>query len=66
MYSWRLILAPPDVLGYVAAHEVAHLKEMNHSCAFWDLVNTLLPGFETSRQWLRENSAELHRYRFRN
>ncbi|MEM6577265.1 MAG: SprT family zinc-dependent metalloprotease [Pseudomonadota bacterium] len=65
MYSWRLILAPPDVLNYVAAHEVAHLKEMNHSAAFWSTVEKLFPDYDAPRRWLRENGAELHRYRFR-
>lgn len=65
MYSWRLILAPPDVLDYVAAHEVAHLKEMNHSSAFWTTVSELLPQYEVPRTWLRNNGAGLHRYRFR-
>lgn len=65
MYSWRLILAPPDVLNYVAAHEVAHLREMNHSPAFWSTVAALLPAYDAPRRWLRENGAELHRYRFR-
>jgi predicted metal-dependent hydrolase len=64
MYSWRLILAPPEVLRYVAAHEVAHLKEMNHSAAFWSCVEQLHGPYHTPRQWLRDNGAELHRYRF--
>ncbi len=64
MYSWRLILAPEDVLDYVAAHEVAHLAEMNHSPAFWATVARLLPGYAAPRRWLRENGAALHRYRF--
>lgn len=64
MFSWRLIMAPPDVLRYVAAHEVAHLKEMNHSSAFWKLVEQLYPGYEAPRRWLRENGEELHRVRF--
>ncbi|MBC7133765.1 MAG: M48 family metallopeptidase [Roseovarius sp.] len=63
-YSWRLILAPPEVLDYVAAHEVAHLAEMNHSPAFWALVARLCPGFEAPRRWLRQEGAGLHRYRF--
>ena len=63
-YSWRLILAPPDVLRYVAAHEVAHLKEMNHSAAFWDVVERLMPDYQTHRGWLRQNGTALHRYRF--
>ncbi len=64
MYSWRLVMAPGDVLDYVAAHEVAHLAEMNHSPAFWNTVARLKPGYETPRRWLRENGAALHRYRF--
>ena len=65
MYSWRLILAPPDVLDYVAAHEVAHLVHMDHSRAFWGLVHRLQPDFEGPRDWLRREGAALHRYRFR-
>ncbi len=64
MYSWRLILAPPEVLDYVAAHEVAHLAEMNHSRAFWDIVARLCPGYDAPRGWLRAHGTELHRYRF--
>jgi len=65
MYSWRLIMAPPEVLDYVAAHEVAHLAEMNHSPAFWAHVAHLLPDYKIHRQWLRKNGADLHAYRFR-
>ncbi|NSY37779.1 M48 family metallopeptidase [Leisingera sp. ANG59] len=64
MYSWRLILAPPAVLRYVAAHEVAHLQEMNHSQAFWDTVEHIHGRWQDQRAWLRENGASLHRYRF--
>jgi len=64
MFSWRLIMAPPEVLDYVAAHEVAHLVHMDHSKAFWTLVDDLYPGFETQRKWLRKNGPELHRYQF--
>lgn len=64
MFSWRLILAPAEVLRYVAAHEVAHLQEMNHSPEFWSLVHSLYGPHEVQRRWLRENGAELHRYRF--
>ncbi|MEX0304786.1 MAG: M48 family metallopeptidase [Leisingera sp.] len=64
MYSWRLILAPPAVLRYVAAHEVAHLQEMNHSSDFWAVVERLYGRYQEPRAWLRENGASLHRYRF--
>ena len=66
MYSWRLILAPPEALDYVAAHEVAHLQEMNHSPAFWAVVERLCPNYETHRRWLRHEGTGLHRYRFGN
>lgn len=58
-YNWRLIMAPPFVLDYVAAHEVAHLREMNHSAAFWALVEETLPDMERGRAWLRANGGQL-------
>ena len=64
MFSWRLIMAPPEVLRYVAAHEVAHLEEMNHSPAFWQVVQRIHGDHRPYRNWLRENGADLHRYRF--
>lgn len=64
MYSWRLILAPPEVLDYVAAHEVAHLAEMNHSAAFWAVVDRLYGDWRGARAWLRDEGSGLHRYRF--
>lgn len=64
MYSWRLVMAPPDVLNYVAAHEVAHLIEMNHSQDFWDLVEEIFPSFRSCKDWLRREGATLHQYRF--
>ena len=64
MYSWRLIMAPPSVLDYVAAHEVAHLAQMNHSPAFWAVVTQLCPGWRIERDWLREHGQRLHGYRF--
>ncbi|WP_420862680.1 M48 family metallopeptidase [Algirhabdus cladophorae] len=63
-YSWRLIMAPPDVLDYVAAHEVAHLQEMNHSQAFWDVVERLYGPCADQRKWLRTNGNLLHQYVF--
>lgn len=64
MFSWRLILAPSEVLHYVAAHEVAHLAEMNHSPAFWAQVERIFGPYSEPRRWLRENGTDLHRYRF--
>ncbi|WP_170469622.1 M48 family metallopeptidase [Ruegeria arenilitoris] len=64
MFSWRLILAPSDILHYVAAHEVAHLAEMNHSPAFWAQVERLFGPCKDQRRWLRDNGAQLHQYRF--
>jgi predicted metal-dependent hydrolase len=61
-YSWRLILAPPYVLDYVTAHEVAHLKHMNHGRRFWALVKKHCPACEQARAWMRANGRQLHRY----
>ena len=64
MYSWRLIMAPPAVLDYVAAHEVAHLVELNHSPAYWRVVSGICPDWKAHRAWLRANGNTLHRVRF--
>ena len=64
MYSWRLVLAPPAVLTYVAAHEVAHLAEMNHSPAFWAVVDRLYPAWQPQRAWLHSQGPALHALRF--
>lgn len=61
-FSWRLILAPHYVLDYLAAHEVAHLKEMNHSHRFWRLVHGLCPRTEEAERWLNRHGSGLHRY----
>ncbi|MEP0521838.1 MAG: SprT family zinc-dependent metalloprotease [Hyphomicrobiales bacterium] len=61
-FSWRLILAPPDVLDYLAAHEVAHLREMNHSDRFWAHVQDICPAYNTHRAWLRHQGGQLWRY----
>jgi predicted metal-dependent hydrolase len=63
-YSWRLILAPPFVLDYLAAHEVAHLIEMNHSRRFWRLVERICPYMGRAKAWLDAHGADLHRYGF--
>ena len=61
-FNWRLILAPPFVLDYVAAHEVSHMLEMNHSQDFWDVVERTLPTMERGREWLRIHGRELMVY----
>lgn len=61
-FSWRLILAPIFVLDYLAAHEVAHLVEMNHSVRFWRIMQRLCPDHERAKVWLDVHGADLHRY----
>lgn len=61
-FSWRLILAPPLILDYVAAHEVAHLAEMNHGPRFWALVRRTMPKMNEAKQWLQIYGMDLHRY----
>jgi hypothetical protein len=58
-YNWRLVLAPHDVLRYVAAHEVAHLLEMNHSDRFWAHVARCEPDYQTHRRWLKRHGSDL-------
>lgn len=60
MFSWRLVMAPQQVLDYVAAHEVAHLVHMDHSPRFWDQVAALMPDYGPRRDWLRRKGAALH------
>ncbi len=59
-FSWRIAMAPPDVIDYLAAHEVAHLKEMNHGPKFWALCEKLCPGTEDARAWLKKHGSSLH------
>jgi predicted metal-dependent hydrolase len=59
-FSWRLIMAPPFVLDYLAAHEVSHLIEMNHSRRFWRLCEWLCPQTRQARAWLNAEGAKLH------
>lgn len=61
-FSWRLLFAPAFVADYLVAHEVAHLRHMNHGPAFWRLVEELSPGAAGARAWLRRNGPGLHRY----
>jgi hypothetical protein len=64
MYSWRLVMAPPSVLDYVAAHEVAHMVEMNHSDRFWAVVARLYPAWQDERAWLKRQGGALQAFRF--
>ena len=59
-FSWRLIMAPSYVLDYLAAHEVAHLREMNHSRRFWRLCEALCSQTRQARAWLNAEGAKLH------
>ena len=61
-FSWRLILAPEFVLDYVVAHEVAHMKEMNHGPRFWRLVDLMVGDATPAQRWLSKNGTTLHRY----
>jgi predicted metal-dependent hydrolase len=61
-FSWRLVLAPPYILDYVAAHEVAHLAEMNHGPRFWALVRKTMPATDEAKRWLQVYGMDLHRY----
>ena len=58
-FNWRLMLAPPDILDYVIVHELCHLTHMNHSPAFWQCVEHILPDYKTRRKWLKENGYQL-------
>ncbi len=59
-FSWRLVCAPPFALDYVAAHEVAHIREMNHSDRFWKQVERCFPDWREARAWLHERGGALH------
>jgi predicted metal-dependent hydrolase len=61
-FSWRMILAPPFVLDYLAAHEVAHRVEMNHSPRYWKVVASIYPDYERAEAWLKRHGTELHRW----
>lgn len=58
-FNWRLIFAPEPVIDYVVVHELAHRKEMNHSPAFYAIVQSVLPDYKTQQKWLRDHGASL-------
>ena len=61
-FSWRLVFAPREVMEYVVAHEIAHLRHMNHSQNFWELVEYLCPNHEVAKEWLRLHGKHLYRF----
>ena len=58
-FSWRLIMAPPEVIDYLVVHEMAHLEVPNHSASFWDKVASIMPDYRVWQKWLRENGRML-------
>jgi len=58
-FNWRIVKAPPDVMDYIVVHELAHLREHNHSIEFWNIVAVQLPQYEDAKQWLKFNGHEL-------
>lgn len=58
-FCWRIVMAPPEVIDYLAAHEVAHLKEMNHGPRFWALCEELCPGMAGAKAWLKRHGSQL-------
>ncbi|MCQ2914301.1 MAG: M48 family metallopeptidase [Alphaproteobacteria bacterium] len=61
--SWRLVLAPKEIANYVIAHEVSHLKEMNHSVKFWQIVEILDENYKKHREWLKNNGKLLQNFK---
>jgi len=59
--NWRLLQAQPSIINYVACHELAHLKEMNHSAKFWAVVGSIYPNYKTAEKELKQLSHQLHR-----
>ena len=59
-FSWRLMMAPRDVVDYVVVHEVVHLEELNHSKRFWEKVKALAPHFLHAKRWLERHHRTLH------
>ncbi len=59
-FSWRIVMAPSSVIDYLAAHEVAHLSEMNHGPRFWALCNRLCPHTDEAKAWLKHHGSALH------
>jgi len=58
-FTWRLVMAPLDVIDYVVVHELVHLRVKNHSSKFWKAVEVIYPDYKKKRKWLRENGEKL-------
>ena len=58
--TWRLIMAPIKIIDYVIVHELSHLREHNHSKAFWKQVEAILPDYKSRRKWLKIKGRKLH------
>lgn len=58
-FSWRLVMAPLQVIDYVVAHELAHLGEMNHSPRFWQKVKLFFPNYKQAEKWFKHNGHKL-------
>lgn len=60
LLNWRIFLAPTSVIDYILVHELAHLKNMNHSTDFWNSIKMILPNYEDKKEWLRINGRKLY------
>ncbi len=58
-FSWRLIMAPPEIVDYIVVHELAHLRHHNHSARYWNTVRVILPDYKERDKWLKENGRSL-------
>jgi predicted metal-dependent hydrolase len=59
-FSWRLIMAPLEIIDYVIVHELVHLEQRDHSRLFWDKVKSILPDFKKRQKWLKDNGRTLN------
>lgn len=60
LLNWRIFLAPTSVIDYILVHELAHLKNMDHSTDFWNTIKMILPNYEDKKEWLRINGRKLY------
>ena len=58
-FTWRLVMAPPEVVDYVVVHELCHLRELNHFPSFWAQVEAILPDYKSCQKWLKDNGGKL-------